>query len=77
MLEMELPGRSQRGRPKRRFMDAVTEDMQVVGIKSRRYREQVEMETDDSLWQPLKRDKPNRKEEVVFDTNIQFKHVPK
>ena len=23
MLEMELPGRRQRGRPKRRFMDAV------------------------------------------------------
>ena len=27
---MELPGRRQRGRPKRRFMDAVKQDMQVV-----------------------------------------------
>ena len=32
MLEMELPGRRQRGWPKRRFMDAVKENMQVVGV---------------------------------------------
>ena len=32
MLEMELPGR-QRGRPKRRYMDALKEDMQVVGVR--------------------------------------------
>ena len=32
-LEMELPGRRRRGRPKRRFMDAVKEDMQVVGVR--------------------------------------------
>ena len=34
MLEMELQGRRQRGRPKRRYMDAVKEDMEVV--RSRR-----------------------------------------
>ena len=33
MLEMELPGRRQRGRPKRRFMDAVKEDMWLVGFR--------------------------------------------
>ena len=33
MLELELPGRRRRGRPKRRFMDAVKEDMQVVGVR--------------------------------------------
>ena len=33
MLEMELPGRRQRGRSKRRFMDAVREDMQVFGVE--------------------------------------------
>ena len=33
MLAMELPGRRQIGRPKRRFMDAVREDMQVVGAR--------------------------------------------
>ena len=37
MLEIELPGRKPRGRPKRRFMDAVREDMQ-----NRRCIEQVE-----------------------------------
>lgn len=26
VLKMKLPGRMKRGRPKRRFMDAVTED---------------------------------------------------
>ena len=33
MMEMELPGKSRRGRPKRRFLDAVKEDMQEVGVK--------------------------------------------
>ena len=31
MLEMELPGRRQRGRPKR-IVDVVRKDMQVVGV---------------------------------------------
>ena len=31
-------------------------------MQRRRYREQVEMESSDSLWQPLKRDKPKEKE---------------
>ncbi|KAI5089279.1 hypothetical protein C0J45_20687 [Silurus meridionalis] len=33
MLKMEPPGRRKRGRPRRRFMDVVREDMQVVGVK--------------------------------------------
>ncbi|KAJ8353688.1 hypothetical protein SKAU_G00212550 [Synaphobranchus kaupii] len=32
MLDMELPGKKRRGRPKRRFMDTVKEDMQAVGV---------------------------------------------
>ncbi|XP_063875044.1 uncharacterized protein LOC135108200 [Scylla paramamosain] len=32
MLDMDLPGRRKRGRPKRRFMDAVKGDMQMVGV---------------------------------------------
>ena len=32
MLEMELPGRRRRGWTKRRFMDAVKEDMQIVRL---------------------------------------------
>ncbi|KAK3568967.1 hypothetical protein QTP86_021378, partial [Hemibagrus guttatus] len=31
MLDMELPGRRQRGRPKRRYMDGINEDMMLVG----------------------------------------------
>ncbi|KAK3554950.1 hypothetical protein QTP86_001869 [Hemibagrus guttatus] len=31
MLDMELPGRRQKGRPKRRYMDGINEDMKLVG----------------------------------------------
>ena len=31
MMKMELPGKRRRGRPKRRFLDVVKEDMQDVG----------------------------------------------
>ena len=33
MMEMELSGRRRRGRPKRRFLDVVKEDMGEVGAK--------------------------------------------
>ncbi|KAI5090669.1 hypothetical protein C0J45_19530, partial [Silurus meridionalis] len=33
MLRMEPPGRRKKGRPRRRFMDVVREDMRVVGLK--------------------------------------------
>ncbi|KAI5606473.1 hypothetical protein C0J50_1972, partial [Silurus asotus] len=33
MLRMEPPERRKRGRPRRRFVDVVREDMQVVGLK--------------------------------------------
>uniref|UniRef100_A0A087XJI6 Uncharacterized protein n=1 Tax=Poecilia formosa TaxID=48698 RepID=A0A087XJI6_POEFO len=33
MLRMDLPGKRPRGRPKRRFMDGVKEDMKVVGVR--------------------------------------------
>ena len=33
MMEMELPGKRKRGRPKRRFLDLVKEDMGEVGAK--------------------------------------------
>ena len=32
MSRMELPGKRKRGRPKRRYMDAVREDMAVVEV---------------------------------------------
>ena len=46
---MELRGRRRRGRPERRYMDAVWEDMRVVGVRV----EDAEMENIDLLWQPL------------------------
>ena len=33
MMEMELPGKRKRGRPKRIFLDVVNEDMGEVGAK--------------------------------------------
>ena len=33
MMEMELPGRRRRVRPKRRFLDVVKEDIEEVGAK--------------------------------------------
>ena len=33
MLKMELPGRNQRGIPKRRLIDVVREDLQIAGVK--------------------------------------------
>ena len=33
MIEMELPGKRRRGRPKRRFLDVVKEDIGEVGAK--------------------------------------------
>ena len=32
MMRMELPGKRKRGRPKRRFMDVVKEDMAEVEV---------------------------------------------
>ena len=33
MMEMELPGKRKRGRPKKRFLDVVKEDIEEVGAK--------------------------------------------
>ena len=33
MMEMELLGKRRRGRPKRRFLDVIKEDMKEVGVK--------------------------------------------
>ena len=34
VMEMELPGKRKRGRPKRRFLDIMKEDMKEVGAKT-------------------------------------------
>ncbi|KAF7658937.1 hypothetical protein LDENG_00005840 [Lucifuga dentata] len=41
MLRLELPGRRPRGRPKRRFMDVVKEDMKLVGMREEEAEDRV------------------------------------
>ena len=60
MMEMELPGKRRRGRPKRRFLDAVKEDMREVGVKEKDV-EDRKMWRIDTLWPPLTKGK-GRKE---------------
>lgn len=38
MLKLEPRGRRLRGGPKKRFMDAVKEDIRLVGVKTQRIR---------------------------------------
>ena len=35
MLRMPVPGKRKRGRPKRRYMDMIKEDMQLVGVSEK------------------------------------------
>ena len=46
MMEMELPGKRKRGRPKRRFLDVIKKDMGEVGAK--------EMDVEDrTVWRKI------------------------
>ena len=35
VLNMGLPGKRKRGRPKRRYMDALAEDMKIAGVQEK------------------------------------------
>lgn len=48
MLKVGQPGRRQRGRPERRFLDVVREDMQILGVRDSE-RTQGELQADYSL----------------------------
>ena len=50
MLRMELPGRRKRGRPKRRYMDVVKEDMRMADVT-----EDAVGGQENPLWRPLNR----------------------
>ena len=52
MMEMELLGK-RRGRPKRRFLDVVKEDMGEVGAKETDVEDKKGLENDYTLWPPL------------------------
>ena len=62
MLRMELPGKRKRGRPKRRFMDVVKEDMAVVEVTEEDAEDRTEWR-----WKircgDLPRENPNEEEE--------------
>ncbi|KAK3507513.1 hypothetical protein QTP70_028066 [Hemibagrus guttatus] len=60
MLDMELPGRRQRGRPKRRYMDGINEDMKLVGAS-------VEDAEDRDRWREMIRWKDVQQVRVIKD----------
>ena len=64
MLRMELPGKRKRGRPKRRFMDVVTEDMAEVEVTEEgsvdRNNRRRKIRCGDPWWE-----KPKEEEEAV------------
>ena len=70
MMEMESPGKRKRGRPKRRFLDVVKEDIGEVGAKKTDVG-QKDVENDDTLWPPLTKGK-GRKEKKKLITPFQL-----
>ncbi|KAK3557122.1 hypothetical protein QTP70_024640, partial [Hemibagrus guttatus] len=63
MLDMKLPGRRQRGRPKRRYMDGINEDMKLVGAR-------VEDAEDRDRWREMIRSEvPKRRSRSSYTTN--------
>ncbi|KAK3569374.1 hypothetical protein QTP86_026885, partial [Hemibagrus guttatus] len=71
MLDMELPGRRQRGRPKRRYMDGINEDMKLVGasVEDAEDRDSVDPNREDPYKEEGYRVDPNRKECYRLDPN--------
>ena len=53
MLRMELPGKRKRGRPKRRFMDVVKEDMAEVEVTEEDTVDMRNWKKENPLWRPL------------------------
>ena len=76
MLRMELPGKRKRGRPKRRFMDVVKEDMAEVEVTEedtvdrRNWRKKIRC--GDPWWE-----KPKEEEEEVKKQSIQASRTAK
>ena len=80
MLEMELPGRRPRGRPRRRFMDAVKEDMQIVGVIVEDTKNRLKWKTVICCGDPRKgKSHKEKKKKKIFKFYIylQGKHVSK
>ena len=67
MMEMELPGKRKRGRPKRRFLDVVKEDMRVREDRKKTERRQKDVENDDTLWPPLTNGKGRKEKKKLLE----------
>ena len=52
MMEMAVPGRRKKGRPRRRWMDLAREDIERVGAQGRRQSRPGEVENTFALWRP-------------------------
>ena len=64
MLRMELPGKRKRGRPKRRFMDVVKEDMAEVEVTEEDTEDRSNWRWKNPLWRPLMGKSRKRKKNV-------------
>ena len=79
MLRMELPGKRKRGRPKRRFMDVVKEDMAEVEVKeedaddSSNWR--LKIRCGDPLWEKAERRRRRRRCSMRETREIALLHV--
>ena len=67
VLDIELPGKRKRGRPKRRYMDGVREDMRVVGVSMEDVENRVSklLDTNDLLRRPLTGEPKDEKKAVL------------
>ena len=76
MMEMELPGR-RRGRPRRRFLDVVKDDMGEVGAKEMKVAKQDSLEKDSMLWLPVIEGKgrKEKKNAILFHKVLNIKLV--
>ena len=64
LMEMKLPGKGKRGRPKRRFLDVVKENMGEVGAREKDIFKQDAVKEHHTLWQPLIKEKGQKKKIV-------------
>ena len=75
MLSFELPGRRSRGRPKRRFMDVVKEDMKVVGVREEDAEDRVRWRQLIRCGDPWREKPKGKEEEEVLWQNINQKSI--
>ena len=62
---MELPGKRKRGRPKRRLLDVVKEDMGEL-VQRRRTLKTGGLEKDDTLWLLLIEGKSRKEKKKLY-----------